>query len=129
MNEFKPGNTIANRKLTDTQVLELKTMYSEGGWTYGKLAKRFGIAAETVARMIRGESRKTILTAAEVQKYHALLAAEHLRQSLISLDNLKSRIKVGEDGQVILPEEFTKPVSDFPNPDGQAAYKKLLYGD
>jgi len=47
-------------KLTDEQVLEMRTLYATGDYKQGILAKQFGISFQTASRILRGEERVKI---------------------------------------------------------------------
>jgi len=49
--KFMPGNKAA-KKLTGEQVLEMRELYSTGDWTYGRLAREFGVSLNTVSNII-----------------------------------------------------------------------------
>ncbi len=72
---FEPGNP-GRRKLSNEQVREIKERYAEGEGSYGSLAREYGVATETVARIIRGESRANVVTAAEMRAREAKRVSE-----------------------------------------------------
>lgn len=42
-------------KLTPSEVIEMRRLYSEEGWTQGRCARHFGISVGQVGRIVRGE--------------------------------------------------------------------------
>ena len=55
MPKFTLGHHRA-AKLSPSQVLELRTLYAEQGWSQGRLARHFGLSVGQVGRIVRGES-------------------------------------------------------------------------
>lgn len=55
MSKFHKGN-IRARKLTASQVLEMRELYHEQAWTQSALARRYQVSVITVGRIVRGES-------------------------------------------------------------------------
>ncbi len=40
-------------KLTETQVLEIRTTYADGGVSYNELAKRYRVCADTIRQIVK----------------------------------------------------------------------------
>ncbi|WP_084158700.1 HNH endonuclease [Solidesulfovibrio alcoholivorans] len=53
------GQRNPRAKLTDRQVAEIRLAYSEGGYTQSQLAERYGVAFQTVSKIVRGDSRSS----------------------------------------------------------------------
>lgn len=51
------GNPAA--KLTNRDVAAIRAMYTGGGWTYATLGVRFGVAFQTIAKIVKGDRRAT----------------------------------------------------------------------
>jgi predicted transcriptional regulator len=76
-------------KTTDAQVKECLRLYHEEGWSQGRIARHMGIAAVTVGRYVRGESRREV--SGDPVADHALLvepAPEALAESMARLTQL-----------------------------------------
>jgi predicted transcriptional regulator len=54
MNNFRNGNSAA-RKLTATQVQEIRELYAKSNCTQGQLSKDFGVSVVQIGRIVRGE--------------------------------------------------------------------------
>lgn len=50
------GETHGNAKLTEAQVLEIRHLYAEGGWTHQRLGKRFDVSGGLIPYIVH---RKT----------------------------------------------------------------------
>lgn len=51
------GEKNPSSKLTDRQVAQIRLAYDRGGWTMAQLAARFGVAHQTVSKIVKGERR------------------------------------------------------------------------
>lgn len=51
------GQKNPNCKLTDTQIMEIREVYAKGQTTQMNLAEKYGIAFQTVSKIVRGVSR------------------------------------------------------------------------
>lgn len=47
-------------KLSNEQVFEMRSLYNTGEWSQGALARRFGVAINTVGGIVRGETRQAV---------------------------------------------------------------------
>lgn len=52
------GSKNPNAKLTDNEVARIRLAYQQGGYTMAQLAGRFGIAFQTVSKLVRGHRRR-----------------------------------------------------------------------
>jgi group I intron endonuclease len=52
----KKGSKHHNSKLTEEQVLSIKSKYSPRTYSYGKLAKEYGVDRKTIIRIIQGKT-------------------------------------------------------------------------
>ena len=59
MSKFTAGNSRA-AKLSNEQVLEMRSLYTTEGWTQGTLARKFGVSVNTVGAIVRGETRQNV---------------------------------------------------------------------
>jgi len=59
MTKFTKGNA-ARSKLTHEQVWAIRERYQQGGITQAALARQYGVTAETVGRIVRGETRISV---------------------------------------------------------------------
>ena len=82
MNEFDPEHKKSRRKITDTQVRELKELYHEQKWTQKELADKFGISVMQVGRIVRGDSRKSVQIASELIEEQAKKQMEEMKKML-----------------------------------------------
>lgn len=57
---YANGERHCRSKLKNSEVLEIKRLYSLGGVSYRQLAKQFGIAYVTIGKIIRGERWKEV---------------------------------------------------------------------
>lgn len=55
VDQFGQRNPAA--KLTDNQVAQIRLAYSQGGYTQEQLAKRFGVAHQTISKIVKGQRR------------------------------------------------------------------------
>ena len=51
------GEKNPSSKLTDRQVAQIRLAYDRGGWTMAQLATRFGVAFQTISKIVRGQRR------------------------------------------------------------------------
>lgn len=56
------GEEMVWRKLTDSQVLAIRKMYSTGEYSQRKLGRLFGVAQSTITRCVSGERKVKCLT-------------------------------------------------------------------
>jgi len=52
------GKKNPNCKLSNKDVLEIRTIYSNGGITQEKMGKKFKVSFQTISRIVRGKERK-----------------------------------------------------------------------
>lgn len=52
------GENVASSKLSDDEVLAIRKMYDDGGYSYSQLAKMFGVTKTNISYIIRNISRK-----------------------------------------------------------------------
>ncbi len=64
-------------KITDADLARLRHL-SDDGWTNQDLAEVFGVSAQHVGRLLRGEQRATIAALAETARAGVLAAVEQL---------------------------------------------------
>ena len=55
MTKFTPGQHRA-AKLAPDQVIEIRRLYAEAGWSQGRLAREFEMSVGQIGRIVRGES-------------------------------------------------------------------------
>lgn len=53
-----PGEANTSAKLTNTQAIEIRSLYAVGNTTYNKLASQFGVGSKTIKGIVRRESWK-----------------------------------------------------------------------
>lgn len=53
---YTSGSKHHNAKLTKEQVSEIRSLYKSGGWSWVKLAQRFGISKRCAGRLLRMET-------------------------------------------------------------------------
>jgi hypothetical protein len=49
------GNRVANSKLSERDVMEIRYMYAKGYWTYKEIAKMYNVSEATIGCAIRGD--------------------------------------------------------------------------
>ena len=85
MSKFSPHNT-KGAKISNDQVLELRQLYHEEGWTQAQLARKYQVNVNTVGRIVRGESRQQVPMATE--------SPEDIRKRLVALQDQTNQAAV-----------------------------------
>lgn len=82
---------MAKSKLTESQIIEIKEMYANGGVTHGELAETYGVGIATIRRVLAGVKGKddvvAISTSKTVTKKLAVEESiEAMRQKLAEME-------------------------------------------
>lgn len=75
MSKFTVGHR-RSAKLTPEQVLDMRRLYAEEGWSQGRLARHFCLSVGQVGRIVRGEQWQDypqVLTDQEIEHRMAIL--------------------------------------------------------
>lgn len=114
MTKFAPGNSRAAR-VSNEQVLEIRRLYHDEGWTQGRLAREFGLNINTIGRMVRGESRQRVPMPTDSPSEIAARMAK-----LQSLRDAEIRERLAADlakEPSILVKQAEQDLAEFASPD------------
>jgi hypothetical protein len=81
---LRRGERIRNAKFTEAQVLAIRTLYAEGGYSQSAIASAYGVNRNCVSNIVRGKDWKHV--AASIDE--ARQAAEARSSELCALDQL-----------------------------------------
>lgn len=97
MPEFHKGNKRAVRKLTATQVYDIRLLYRRGDCTQGELARDFGVSVIQIGRITRGEVWQEIKLPPSDRDVE-----ESMRRMLQVQEETQGLSKLQEEGEKVL---------------------------
>lgn len=118
MSKFHRGHTQA-AKLKTEDVVEIRRLYAEEGWTQGMLSKRYQVGVGQIGRIVRGEAWQESFTPSEEQvKTEAQLAELRLkRRMLVDMDDLPpTSSDLTTEQEIRLTRELGGETKEEPNP-------------
>lgn len=95
-------------KLSAAQVVELRRLYQEEGWTQGRLARHFQVGVGQVGRIVRGEAWVTVTQTSPVR------SMESVKETLIraQADAVRAGVTKREDTGVLAERMPESPLDE-----------------
>jgi len=84
-----------NLKLTNGDVYAIREKYATGNYSYGRLAREYGVVSETIGRIVRQETRNRV--AVPIEKVDVEEMAERFRQLQMKLNSEAQKLPIAKE--------------------------------